>query len=298
MRAMALLLLVSCGDTDTDTDTDTRRPDLSDSGETSPIPTTESDCTDGLDEDEDGLTDCADSDCVCIETDCTDGTDDDGDGLLDCEDSDCVDICVEICDDNTDNDADGQIDCSDDECFGIAGCGGAYNMTLSYETMLIAWARGAATDTYPYRLRSYVEAYASVTAVPVGDWGGESFRCTGQVESFIGFSTYSSTGGRYIGPASEPGYLVTLAPTIDDDSLQWSSGSACPITAFPVAKLGFLLGSPTIYRYPEIGDRYEQYVPGSVGEETYYDDDKKPFDVRWLYDIDVMVPPTWVGFYD
>ena len=54
-------------------------------------------CTDGTDNDLDGDTDCADSDCTghsaCLpstETDCSDGTDNDGDGDTDCNDSDCI----------------------------------------------------------------------------------------------------------------------------------------------------------------------------------------------------------------
>jgi hypothetical protein len=56
----------------------------------------ERDCSDGIDNDKDGSTDCDDSDCttsvVCQpETDCGDGVDNDQDGSTDCEDSDCSD---------------------------------------------------------------------------------------------------------------------------------------------------------------------------------------------------------------
>ena len=65
----------------------------------------ESVCDDDVDNDNDGLMDCSDDDCVddpaCeagdeygapdTEDDCTDGEDDDGDGLTDCDDEDCVD---------------------------------------------------------------------------------------------------------------------------------------------------------------------------------------------------------------
>ncbi len=58
-------------------------------------PTSETSCTNGVDDDQDGLTDCADSDCAfdsaCQpETNCTNGVDDDQDGLTDCDDSDCA----------------------------------------------------------------------------------------------------------------------------------------------------------------------------------------------------------------
>lgn len=55
-------------------------------------PMEEYDCTDGYDDDYDGLIDCADSDCaddseLCV--DCHDGIDNEGDGLADCDDPDC-----------------------------------------------------------------------------------------------------------------------------------------------------------------------------------------------------------------
>jgi hypothetical protein len=51
------------------------------------------------------------------EYDCTDGMDDDGDGLIDCYDDDCPpsELCLG-CDDGIDNDGDGAADCDDDDC--------------------------------------------------------------------------------------------------------------------------------------------------------------------------------------
>ena len=50
-------------------------------------------CTDGIDNDCDGLSDCEDGDCAtqngCFEADCTDGIDGDDDGDIDCLDDDC-----------------------------------------------------------------------------------------------------------------------------------------------------------------------------------------------------------------
>jgi hypothetical protein len=51
-------------------------------------------CSDLVDNDTDGLTDCADEDCeataFCVGEKCNDGFDDDGDGLVDCADPDCA----------------------------------------------------------------------------------------------------------------------------------------------------------------------------------------------------------------
>jgi hypothetical protein len=52
----------------------------------------EYDCSNGYDDDYDGLTDCDDPDCaddneLCL--DCFDGIDNEGDGVADCDDPDC-----------------------------------------------------------------------------------------------------------------------------------------------------------------------------------------------------------------
>jgi len=99
-------------------------------------------CSDGLDNDEDGLTDCQDSDCKGIgccarlgveDTDdfCNDGCDNDGDGYMDCSDHSCsktaaVTVCKSAvkepednpaaCSDGIDNDWNGYFDCNDFSC--------------------------------------------------------------------------------------------------------------------------------------------------------------------------------------
>ncbi len=88
-------------------------------------------CDDGVDNDLDGATDCADSDCAfdlaCAEPEvCDDGIDNDLDGATDCADSDCaLDlVCAEpeVCDDGVDNDLDGDTDCADSDCALDAAC--------------------------------------------------------------------------------------------------------------------------------------------------------------------------------
>ena len=91
-------------------------------------------CWDGVDNDGDGLIDCADPDCVdiitCLENTliaCNDLTDNDGDGLVDCFDPDCFGFTLcfergEQCEDGIDNDGDGLIDCADSSCDGSEPC--------------------------------------------------------------------------------------------------------------------------------------------------------------------------------
>lgn len=105
----------------------------------------ETECSDGLDNDSDGLTDCDDDGCTgtttCTppiilegqgndpEADCSDETDNDSDGLIDCDDPGCqtTDFCnpteegegddpEDECSDDADNDSDGLTDCDDDGC--------------------------------------------------------------------------------------------------------------------------------------------------------------------------------------
>lgn len=90
------------------------------------------DCFNGIDDDEDGFIDCEDPECFsdpnCVTTweDCENSIDDDGDGWVDCDDPDCEGsfLCAprEICNNRVDDDGDGWVDCEDPDCFGIDGC--------------------------------------------------------------------------------------------------------------------------------------------------------------------------------
>ncbi len=103
-------------------------------------------CDDGMDQDGDGLIDCADPDCeeaacgsglVCragscdcrggdVETHCSDGRDDDCDGVRDCDDPDCTGVAPcqaeAACDDGADDDGDQLTDCADPGCAGQLSC--------------------------------------------------------------------------------------------------------------------------------------------------------------------------------
>ena len=86
--------------------------------------------------------------------DCTDGVDNDRDGLLDCEDGDCADAssCAEDCTDGVDNDGDGLLDVADEDCFAIRVDGGTlrwehgqYPGKETYDSLGGDWERGTAT---------------------------------------------------------------------------------------------------------------------------------------------------------
>jgi hypothetical protein len=118
-----------------------------------PEPDKELNCSDGKDNDGDGVIDCEDADCAdnpaCQspppsakpdrETNCTDRIDNDGDSVVDCADSDCYDdpACKpngmpentnSLCSDFIDNDGDGAIDCDDMDCQGpgVTACKGSW----------------------------------------------------------------------------------------------------------------------------------------------------------------------------
>ena len=92
--------------------------------EVDPLPETEIDCTDEIDNDGDEALDCDDSDCDGICEICNDLLDNNADDLIDCGDPWCSDseYCSELCNNEADDDADGAVDCDDDECAAVARC--------------------------------------------------------------------------------------------------------------------------------------------------------------------------------
>lgn len=92
------------------------------------------DCSNGVDDNGNGLVDCADLkqcrfDPACTEAGdrCDDGLDNDQDGATDCADPECATAlaCVEVgdrCADGIDNDGDGSLDCEDVDCASFVLC--------------------------------------------------------------------------------------------------------------------------------------------------------------------------------
>jgi len=93
------------------------------------------DCGNGIDDDRDGQTDCADTECTdsplcdgAIPEVCDNNRDDDLDGDVDCLDDDCDTdpFCdgpgIEICANMVDDDGDGDIDCADLDCVNHPNC--------------------------------------------------------------------------------------------------------------------------------------------------------------------------------
>ena len=93
-------------------------------------PPFESNCSNGIDDDGDGLIDCEDPDCyasnVCTVEICNNGIDDDLDGWIDCSDSECfaLEVCLEICDNGIDDNGNGLVDGDDPQCGTSGGISG------------------------------------------------------------------------------------------------------------------------------------------------------------------------------
>jgi len=152
--------------------------------DSSPYPS--EDCSDGVDNDCDGSTDCNDSDCVDDPAcDCDeDGACDAGENQCNCpEDCGTPPATEGSCSDGIDNDCDSDVDCHDDDCFDDPDCGEAppaptsgaeqyrvYRCTSSSSTSSCSgrssWQGGRTYDdtsatpgtTYWYRVKARNEA--------------------------------------------------------------------------------------------------------------------------------------------
>lgn len=135
----------SCVNSPRDDDNDGFPPFLcggGDCNDTNPqvFPGNPENCTDGADNDCNGVADCGDPackqvpNCGCVPSpmgeNCSNGTDDDCDGVVDCFDANCqgTPACgclpneASACDNGFDDDCDGQIDCNDLDCVSTKTC--------------------------------------------------------------------------------------------------------------------------------------------------------------------------------
>ena len=133
-------------------------------------------CSDGVDNDEDGLTDCDDDDCdadaVCDAEEgepeiCDDGVDNDLDGQADCEDSDCADVAPCWWPETIEHQGDFSLDAGVFECYGfevgkdqLVDCTELYNSTLTPSgadcpgcdlimSASLNWQKNECRSTYP-----------------------------------------------------------------------------------------------------------------------------------------------------
>jgi hypothetical protein len=155
-----------------------------------------------------------------FETVCGDRLDDDGDGLVDCADPDCEGQapCVpaaEICDDFLDNDGDGEVDCADADCLDAvvcqaAACGGDDRFEDND-------TRGGATDAGMGGTFSGL-----VVTLADEDWFRVPVCVGGQLSLFADFTHLrGDIDMALIGPGG--GNIRVSQSSTDDESITWTS---------------------------------------------------------------------------
>jgi hypothetical protein len=183
------------------------------------------DCADRVDNDGDTWVDCLDSDCLghpdCDE-DCTDGIDNDMDWLLDCEDGDCADYpaCIEDCLDGVDNDGNALVDCDDSDCWNDPACYVTSTVlagVMERQWTLVSassWRNGSQTGNEVMRLQS-VEG---VMTVPLGS--GQYTSCTWAADALV--ASHNSFHGSHASSFSSSFRWETSGLTVQ---------SGCPLPA-------------------------------------------------------------------
>jgi hypothetical protein len=137
-------------------------------------------CGNGIDDDCNGLVDCADPACfgdrACSNPGqeiCNNGIDDDGNGLIDCADPACMGslackptMGMEICDNGVDDNGDGLVDCSDPQCTKFPAC---LTVDCTPDLSFGAIAQHGASVTRTIDTRGAAQGYA--TCAPSGGRG-------------------------------------------------------------------------------------------------------------------------------
>jgi len=133
-----------------------------------------------IDDDCNGLTDCADPACfgdpLCSmpgQEICNNGIDDDGDGLVDCRDPDCASSLAckpstgtEICDNGIDDNGNNLVDCADPMCSTFPAC---LTVNCSVDTDFGTLATHGASVTRPLNTTGAPKGY--MTCAPTGGRG-------------------------------------------------------------------------------------------------------------------------------
>ncbi len=289
-------------DTDTDADSDTDADADADADSDADADAdadadTDADADADTDADADADTD-ADTD-IEVEDDCTDGADNDGDGLIDCEDDDCVDACMEDCSDKVDNDGDGLVDCDDDECVGDLACDGNYLLELTVRPDQMGLATGRfVTTAWGYGAVAMIDGIVELQAT--GYHGAADFTCRGDIYASMDPSGgyYGGYGGLtyYSGYLAGAGdYLFTFDPTVAEGNLSWRG--SCPVTALPPTMLGMSHYGYDINRYDGSSSWYAQYSVADPRAMYYYYNGGKGVGITmWERPAQNNVV-SWTGYY-
>ena len=188
---------------------------------------------------------------------CTDGVDNDGDGLFDCNDPDCdsdiacVGLQPEVCTDCVDNDGDGLIDCADASCssdiacsLALGSCTACHGDPPVDESTLVSIEPGTGSVTAGAHARHAITELFPCNYCHSGSVGGgpthiDSFRIT------MGFSLF---GGSYLGGTYD-GQTTAIYDSSEVNTSVSNSGS---------------MTCSNIYCHSNV-----QSVNGTAGPDTY-----------------------------
>ncbi len=242
---------------------------------------TDSDSDSDSDADSDTDTDPVDDE------DCGNGLDDDQDGLVDCEDEDCVDVCIEDCDNDADDDADGDVDCADDECVGAPECEHVWTVTSSISEGQ-AWV-GYGPDIDEWAGYEAVGWLSGQIVLEAANGRGESFECHGLVDA--GPPVWGEDG---MSPTSAScggcDWSFEFEPRVDQGSLEWKG--SCPVASLPMLQVGFRSGKGKITADMPSG-WVNQYTGGDYG--WGFEDDH--YDLKWgvIYELESKSDRSWTS---
>lgn len=182
------------------------------------------------------------------EEDCFTEGDEEQDGLADCEDDDCLDGCLEDCGDTVDNDADGVTDCDDDECVGAEGCTALYSMTakITPDEITLLWGPGLVYELGE-SVAGLIAGKVKIYGTPI-DPSDPSFSCSGLLYGYPSAAKAGYGALEYIGGDCDGcDFRFEMTTTVENGGLVWPTD--CPVMELPVAKLGFFMDRYEVTRY-------------------------------------------------
>lgn len=214
-----------------------------------------------------------DTDGAAVE-DCDNGQDDDQDGLTDCEDSDCLEDCIEDCSNEQDDDNDGLSDCEDDECFSDPSC-----YTVEMATNFVPFPGEYNYGMYLYwgdvesvfGQRAILTVYAELSLTATNASTNEGFSCTGHLYGLgYGDGGLGNLGLRYIGGADGTvDYAFAGEFNTANNSLRWDGD--CPVSALRPFEWGFYTNTEGFVARRDAGaTTWQQQYRANVVSAFYY----------------------------
>ena len=224
--------------------------------------------------------------------DCFTQGDEEQDGLADCADDDCLDGCLEDCIDTVDNDADGAIDCDDDECQGAAGCGNSFTLKakVTPDFLQLMWGPGLIYQLGIPVLGQF-SGEVKLYGTPV-DPSGPSFSCAGAVYAYP--TDYNPGHGSldYVGgDCGGCDLRFEMTTTVNNGGLRWQG--SCPVTTLAFAELGFFTDRYEVTRYDPTSATWSPQYGAGRGSQNTLNYGHGLFYLFYMKDITQLNPVVW-----